>query len=321
MAIVYSIAAILLLTAVALLAARKERKRRKKLRRIQGATWCLGIYAGSNPYELSDMTDIQNPVLTAADITDTNARCIADPFMIKHNDIWYLFFEIVNNDTDKGDIGYATSSDLKTWNYGANVLSEPYHLSYPYVFSHNDAHYMIPEAGKSGGIHLYKAKHFPTGWKKTATLLRGADRSAPLQDPSIVSHNGNWYLFSYAPKTKNLHLFTATSLEGPWKEHPKSPIVEESRHYARPGGRIVFDGNSLFRYAQDSVPSYGSKVWGFRITTLTPDLYEDEAVSDNPVLQAGQDQWNNRGMHTIDPHKMPNGEWVAAVDGIGRREA
>ena len=62
----------------------------------------------------------------------------------------YIFFEIWNNGIARGDIGYAYSNSQsahellqsKNWHYGSVVVHEDFHLSYPYVFKHQDTWYM-----------------------------------------------------------------------------------------------------------------------------------------------------------------------------------
>lgn len=307
------------LVALAMLVNHRLKRQRQKLRRQENEVWSIGLYEGPDPITLSPMDGIHNPILTAGDITDAPARFVADPFMVEHDGTYNLFFEFLNTQRKTGEIGHALSRDMKTWTYTGTVLSEKFHLSYPYVFRHEGEMYMIPECAKSKSIRLYRATNFPGKWEPVTTIIKGDKRQVPLLDPSVVHHNGKWYLFSYMRKVNNLHLFVADSLEGPWKEHPKSPIVTGSDHFARPGGRVVADGEVLYRYAQDGVPRYGSKAWAFRITELTPSTYREEQASSTPVVQQGNEAWNNRGMHTVDPHQMPDGRWIAFVDGLEHR--
>jgi len=72
----------------------------------------------------------------------------------------------------------------------------------------------------------------------------------------------------------------------------------------------------MYRYAQDEIPNYGTKVWAFRITELTEHAYNEEPASDAPVLQPGSEWWNKDGMHTVDLHQNQSGEWLAFVDGF-----
>ncbi|HWR01701.1 MAG TPA: hypothetical protein VN371_07520 [Chlorobaculum sp.] len=294
---------------------RLQRNKAKKLRR-NSELWSIGLYEGPDPVTLAPAAGIINPIFSARDVTDIKARFVADPFMISHKAQFYVFFEALNEKRNSGEIGFAKSSDLKTWHYGSIVLKEKFHLSYPYVFEHDGEIYMIPECAKSNAVRLYRAISFPSQWRYETSLVKGKKRYSPLFDPSIVRHNGHWYLFSYARKMNNLHLFTSADLKGPWKEHPASPIVSSSPSFARPGGRVVHYEECLYRYAQDGVPRYGSKAWAFRITELTPESYTEEPCPNGPVVEEGRESWRNAGMHTVDAHRMADGRWIAFVDGL-----
>src|SRR5262245_52459901 len=93
--------------------------------------WSIGIYTGRSPLELTPATNLEQPVLTARHVTDVPAAFFADPFMIRVNHVWYMFFEVINRESRKGEIGLATSEDGAKWTYQQIVLAEPYHLSYP----------------------------------------------------------------------------------------------------------------------------------------------------------------------------------------------
>src|SRR5215471_15310209 len=77
--------------------------------------WSIGIYSGRSPFELSSAAS--NPVLSAGDVTDVPARFVADPFMIKVDGLWHMFFEVLNNQNDRGEIGMAVSRDGLGWQY------------------------------------------------------------------------------------------------------------------------------------------------------------------------------------------------------------
>jgi hypothetical protein len=294
---------------------RLKRNRKKRLK-TEGEIWSIGIYEGPSPTAIYPHAGIKNPVLSAQDVTDVNARFVADPFMVKQGGKFHLYFEVLNSKRNKGEIGYAQSSDLKNWKYCSIVLRERFHLSYPYVFVHDEELYMLPECAESNEIRLYKSIKSPDRWDYVSTLIRSKKRYPPLLDPSICNHEGRWYLFSNARMLNNLHLFTASTLSGPWVEHPQSPIVVASIHYARPGGRIVRHNGQLYRFSQDGAPRYGSKVWAFRITELSVNSYSEELIPDGPVIQAGSEAWQRNGMHTVDAHQQENGQWIVLVDGL-----
>lgn len=105
--------------------------------------WSIGIYIGKTPFNFFDPGNIGNPVLTYKDVEDVSADFVADPFMIRKDDTWYMFFEVMNKQTNQGDIGLAISSDGLNWTYKQIVLDELFHLSYPYVFKWKNEFYMI----------------------------------------------------------------------------------------------------------------------------------------------------------------------------------
>jgi hypothetical protein len=276
---------------------------------LQKDRWSIGIYAGSSPFDLGQPGDARNPVLTAADVSDVQADFVADPFMVRENSTWYLFFEVFNKQTQQGDIGLATSPDGLDWTYKGIVLDEQFHLSYPYVFKWDGEYYMIPESKRNKSIRLYKATGFPTKWSFEKTLLQG-----DYQDSSVFRSDGRWWMFT-SDRDDRLYLYYADELGGPWSAHPENPIVENDKNIARPGGRVMEYNGSIIRFAQDDFPIYGNRVWAFAITRLTTSGYQEELMPLNPVLKPGNWSWNSQGMHTIDAHEVREGYWIAAVDG------
>src|SRR5437879_4187404 len=128
----------------------------------KAALWSIGIFSGARLVDLGPIPGAGVPALSAREITDVPAQFIADPFMINVNDTWYMFFEVMNAHTGKGEIGLATSMDGIKWRYQQIVLSEPFHLSYPYVFCVDDQYFMVPESYQSNSVTLYRALSFPT---------------------------------------------------------------------------------------------------------------------------------------------------------------
>ncbi len=293
---------------------RKNRKAAQKPPAKQ--IWSIGIYAGKSAVEFRPVENAVNPVLTRDSVTDAAASFVADPFMLRVEGCWYMFFEVMNKRSRKGEIGLATSEDALNWRYQQIVLAEPFHLSYPYVFEWDNSFYMIPESHKSKSVQLYRADDFPAAWSKIADVITGEE----FVDASIFRRGDRWWLMADLASPPfyagTLRLFSADDLIGPWHEHPESPVVGEDPHTARPGGRVVAFDDRLIRYTQDCSPIYGAKVWAFEITELTPVRYGERSLKGEPVLQAGDCLWNESGMHHIDAHKVENGRWLACVDGF-----
>ena len=272
--------------------------------------WSIGIYTGASPFELHSIAD--SPVLKHTDVTDIPAEFVADPFMLRYDGRWHMFFEVVNRDTQRGVIALATSDDALNWTYQRVVLEEPFHLSYPYVFEWQGDHYMIPETLGASALCLYKADEFPTRWSLQHRLIEGQHA-----DPSIVRFDDLWWMFTCTQPYGHdiLRLYFARDLVGPWKEHPRSPVITNDKSSARPAGRILQLDRHLIRFAQDCVPDYGTRVRAFEIKQLTRDIYVEAEHPNSPALSASGQGWNAMGMHHVDGHQQPDGNWIACVDG------
>jgi len=280
--------------------------------------WSIGIYdleAQNRSLKLHARPG--NPVLTAADITDMPARFVADPFLIRDQGMFYLFFEALG--VDRGVIGLATSADGTGWRYERIVLEEPFHLSYPNVFKWGENYYLVPESVAIESVRIYKATHFPDGWQFVKPIIP----NRALVDSTVLIHHELLWLFASSPDNQNLYLFYADRPEGPWLEHPGSPIVMGNGRDARPAGNILDTGERLIRFSQDSQAygeKYGKAVRGFEILTLTREEYRERPLEDNPILKDSGAGWNSTGMHQISAWPVNGRRWIAAVDGKRRSD-
>jgi hypothetical protein len=270
--------------------------------------WSIGIYEGPSPFNLGPPAGIFNPVLSGKNCGD--AIFVADPFMIEKDSKYFMFFEALNRKTNEGDIAYAESSDLKTWEYKKIVIDEEFHMSFPTVFEWQGEYYLVPETHHDLAVRLYKAESFPDKWKYVKNLISGYS----FVDPAIFHYNNKWWLFVTTKFSNILNLYYANSLEGEWKPHPMNPIIKFNAHISRPGGRVIIYNNKPYRFTQDCAPSYGMRVFAFEITELSETKYSEKPVSSKPVVTGSGKGWNAAGMHHVDPHKIGD-KWVAAVDG------
>jgi hypothetical protein len=275
------------------------------------AIWSIGIFEGRTLSELRPAHGAVNPVISAADVSDMPARFVADPFMVQHENMWYMFFEALNSQDNKGAIGLACSSDGLEWSYRRIVLSEPFHLSYPYVFHVDGTYFMIPESHRANSIRLYRADPFPYKWSLVSTLMEGA-----WVDTSIFSFGDRWWLFStpMASEHGTLELFSSQDIAGPWRRHPMSPLLQNNKRFARPAGRVVVADHALVRFTQDCFPYYGAAVRAFEMEHLSASSYREREMACSPILSAGEEVWRQSGMHHIDAHYV-NDRWIACVDG------
>ncbi len=272
--------------------------------------WSIGIYKGSTPFNLFDPEDIENPVISAKDITDIDADFVADPFLIFKDNTYFLFFEVLNRVSGHGDIGYAESKNITKWTYKKIIIDENFHLSYPYVFEWEKKYYLIPESSQDLSVRLYRANSFPDSWEYEGNLLSGF----PYTDPSVFRYQNKWWLFISIPGHNVLNLFYSDNLIKGWQPHPLNPIVKFNKHIARPGGRILIFKDKIYRFAQDDEPRYGLQVYAFEVTELSEKSYNEVKLLKNPIIKMTGKGWNATGMHHLDLQSI-NNQWVAAVDG------
>lgn len=277
-----------------------------------GKVWSIGWLSGPSPLALRPDPGADNPILTAEDVTDVAAEFVADPFLIRREGVWHLFFEILDSRTRRGVIGLATSPDARRWTYRGVVLDEPFHLSYPHVFADGPDVFMTPETLAPGRVRLYRAAAFPRDWRLEAEPVEGE-----CSDPTVFRHGGRWWMFVGRPFEGHdtLRLYHATSLTGPWREHPRSPVVASDPRRARPAGRVVSMAGRPLRFAQDCVPIYGTAVRGFEVVELTETAYAERPTTPEVVLAGGGQAWMAGRVHHVDAHRVGPGRWVACADG------
>jgi hypothetical protein len=264
------------------------------------------------PFELAEPDGVSNPVLTAEDVTDVPASFVADPFLFFEQGVWYMFFEVYNTASAKGEIGLATSYDGHHWTYDRIVLSESIHLSYPLVLKYDDEYYMVPETNLLREVRLYRATSFPYGWTYHATIVSGRR----FVDPTIFFYAGKWWLFVSRTTNDALYLYYSSDLTGGWKEHPLSPVIVGDAGEARPGGRsFVFDHGRIVRIAQKDDLTYGAQVRAFEVDVLTESQYSEHEVFQSPLLFESGSGWNKDGMHQFDPW-WDDTHWVCSTDGL-----
>jgi hypothetical protein len=275
--------------------------------------WSIGIYEGNSPLDFTANKMSKNPVISRSDVTDVPAGFVADPFMLMVDRDWYMFFEVFNLKTQRGEIGLAKSPDGFTWTYQQIIIAEPFHLSYPYTFQWMNEYYLIPESFESNSIRLYQATKFPLEWSFVGNIMEGC-----FLDSSVFRYGDKWWLFAETNphhKFDTLRLYYADDLLGDWIEHPQSPIVKGNAHIARPGGRVIVMNDKIIRYTQDCSPNYGLQVRAFEIYELTITSYQEREVDRELGLAPSGVGWNSSGMHHIDPHLTVDGNWIACVDG------
>jgi hypothetical protein len=233
----------------------------------------------------------------------------ADPFPFRADGRSWLFFEEVAWGGGHGHISVAELDRAGGLRDVRVALATDHHLSYPFVFTHEGEHYLLPEARMSSATTLYRARSFPDHWEPACTLAVPA-----LYDPTLLRLDGLWWLFGTIAEPgesqdDELHLFHAETLEGPWQAHPRNPIVSDVRG-ARPAGPIIRDGGRLLRPAQDCSGRYGRAVVFKEVLELSRTRYRELEVA------RLEPDWLARNLAT---HHYATDERWAATDALRRR--
>ncbi|WP_309570551.1 hypothetical protein [Deinococcus sp.] len=245
-------------------------------------------------------------------VTVAVAEYVADPFLLRRDGLYHLYFEVLNLETGRGELSVAHSRDLTRWTYGGVILREPWHLSYPYVFEHDGEVYLIPESAERGAVTLYRAAEFPRLWEKVADLLT----DAPYVDSSIFRDGldgGHWWLVTSLEGGGAPLVYRAAALTGPWDAVDVHGQPDADR--LRSAGRIFLRAGAWHRPVQRRGQVYGEDVWLMRID-LRDGTYRETLATDvpQPLLAPHGEGWNSLGMHHMDV-QAADGGFLAAVDG------
>jgi hypothetical protein len=238
----------------------KERHWRVGLRRLPGEDSAIG-----RPLDLSTFTWIDSP----------RGVFWADPMLFERDGRTYLFIEELDYAAWKGRVRVAQVEDPAHLRF-ETCLEEPFHLSYPLVFSSGDEIYMIPETYYAGEVRLYVAEAFPLRWTFHKTLLR-----LPAVDATPFFDGRKWWLFvttcEPAPLCPSLLLFHADAPQGPWHYHPGNPIASHLDTVRNAGPIVTADGRR-FRPGQSARGGYGTSFSLNEIVCLTETDYEERSV-------------------------------------------
>lgn len=229
------------------------------------------------------------------DLPDDGSRFYADPFPFEHDGRVYLFVEDFVHAAGYGVISVVEFDRDGPAGTPHPVLDTGSHLSYPFVFRHRDAIWMIPESGTAGTIDLYRATAFPDKWVKEATLISGIVAS----DATLFEHGGRWWMLATVRDNGGafsdaLHIWSASDIAGPWTPHRGNPVLVDIAT-ARPAGHVILREGKLIRPFQDCRAGYGAALGLAEITRLDDDGFAQRVES---ILHAGP-LWPGRRLHTL----------------------
>jgi hypothetical protein len=208
---------------------------------------------------------------------NNNKYWYADPILFKFDNKIYMFYEAYNKKINRGEIGVAQVIGNKI--VGKQIIiKEPFHMSYPFVFSFKDKIYMIPETSSVKRLLLYESVDFPYKWKLSKVLLDNIE----LSDATIYPHKDKIFIFvskvlNYSPYNDELLLYTLEN-EFNMIPHKNNPIVTDNE-FSRPAGRIIKYNDKIIRVSQDcSNGGYGKAIKFNEILSISVNDYHEKNI-------------------------------------------
>jgi hypothetical protein len=212
----------------------------------------------------------------------------ADPFVIERDGKAHLFFEEYLYGPKRGVISHVAVDDPKPGQVRRDlnatiIIDQPHHLSYPFLFTHKGELFMIPESSAANKVEVWRARDFPHGWTREATLLSGVSAA----DTSLLEHDGRWWLFTNIDRSgtndhrTELHVFHAPDpIAGPWTPHAANPVLVDARSARMAGGFLKAADGRPIRCGQVQGRKYGENVAYRLITELTESTYAEAPLTD-----------------------------------------
>ena len=245
---------------------------RKVLERLLNSspTWRVFIF-DSNWMEIDKTRGVEIP--------NPEGCFSADPFLISSEMGEFLFVEEFSYAQKKAHIAVYDVSTSIPKRLGI-ALNEEFHVSFPYVFRHENNFYMCPETIASRQVRLYKATNFPLDWKLQSVLLDNICAA----DPLIFFKDGKfWLLANVDPKCSGdshsmLSVFYSDDLQSKsWLQSELNPVLFDAS-CARNGG-LVCTNDSKLRFGQvQGFNLYGESLRAFEIIKINEVEYKEVEV-------------------------------------------
>ena len=110
--------------------------------------WILMYSLAGNTESLKDFKSI----------TPVNGRFWADPFVLRFDRDFYIFFEDASIMTGRGHISVMRMESSGACSSPTKILERPYHLSYPFVFEWRGEIYLVPESAENRSVYNCRKK-------------------------------------------------------------------------------------------------------------------------------------------------------------------
>ena len=218
----------------------------------------------------------------------------ADSFGFSKGDQFHIVCEEYDYKTAKGIvISFRVSKETFRISNKTTAIEKEYHLAYPYLFESENSYYCIPENSEGKKVDLYRYDTESGKLTFDCTLIE----KLQAVDPSLLYHEGRWWLFftDRISTNERLHIWYAENIRGPYSEHANNPVKTDIRS-SRPAGNLFLFEGKLLRPAQDCSIRSGSRIFMNQVTKLTPSEFEEEEYA---ILSPASSSKFHKGMHTF----------------------
>lgn len=227
---------------------------------------------------------------------------VADPFVFEHDGDTYIFAEVFDRLKNKGRVGFSkyAHGTFDTWEI---AIMEPFHLSFPNIFTHKDEVYLIPESGESNELYVYRAVRFPEKWEKVKVLLEGGNYA----DNVILHTEKQSLLFSYEMGENGENRLVAFEMgdDGKLKSY-YGKAVSTDPSSARPGGNFFVHGEDIIRVSQDCGKGYGMGIVFSRVAHDIGERYQEDVIKRLYPSELSIEKFKGEllGMHTYNANSQ-----------------
>lgn len=200
----------------------------------------------------------------------------ADPFLFDYQGKTYLFAEYFSYKVNRGVLVCSEYDEkIDEFSEFKTIITESYHLSYPFVFEYNNKFFILPESNKSSSLYLYEAVDFPYHWKRTKSILS----NIRLVDTTLFEYKDELYGISMRiddehTELNNQMLLLKIDIDN--YNASEIGVITNDLSLARPGGRVIDIYNYKFFVTQDCKEDYGKA-----LNFLKADLSDIENISLN----------------------------------------
>lgn len=245
----------------------------------------------------------------------------ADPFLVEDNGKTWLFAELYDRLRLKGILACCELTDMGVGKWKI-ILDEPFHLSYPFVFRHDDAWYMIPESFNAGKLLLYKATQFPWQWERVSDL-----KDMAAVDSTIIQAPSGRYLITARVIDRVGELVVMKMSDDLSLSEPRI-ISPKNDPNVRPAGRPFYHENALIRPTQDHSQGYGYGLNFMQVRRLDDEGFTEELlrkvlpkdVRISGVTKAeGLHTYNFSDLYEVIDHKEYEFGLISKIGGVIRR--